>query len=154
MLVNLKASPVAGLQARIHLTVRAIMMTAVPCAGQMQAPSWSVRAVLASIIYTVLACKKSPKMTGIVQCVKMPDLLLLMTISRVCPSIKMIFHPEAIAHLFRKALLSAQPYTQISLSAASGGLARCSRAWFRASRSHGQGPRRSWQGASRAWPWR
>ena len=54
--------------------MRATMMTAVPCVGQMQAPSWCVKAVLASIIYTVLACKKSLKMIGTVRSVMMLDL--------------------------------------------------------------------------------
>ena len=80
MLVKLKASPFAGLQARSPLTVRATMTTAVPCVDQMQAPSWSVKAVLASIIYTVLACKKSLKMIGIVRSVMTPDLQLLLMV--------------------------------------------------------------------------
>ncbi len=64
--------------------MKATMMTAVPCVGQMQAPSWSVKAVLASTIYTVLACKKSLKTTGTVQSVMTANLLLLLMVKQTC----------------------------------------------------------------------
>ena len=54
--------------------MRATMMTAVPCVDRMQAPFWSVKAVLESTTYTVLVCKKFLKMIGTVRSVRMPDL--------------------------------------------------------------------------------